>query len=227
MDIRKEHEKLKAYWDTRAKPWSISSASVSYLTQFYEAWNNKLKDPLIDVGCGSGKFLYRAVKEGRTDVYGFDISPKLIEIARTKLRPLLGEDTDRRIIPLDMLDLSKHFDEGFFQTLIFSGVLQQTPYSAAKPTLQQIVYVSAPGAIMYFSTRSISTPPLNGTLVEGEKGTYRLSDGVVKTYFTRADIEELISELFSVVELDEKPQTEKISGTEIANWEGILQRINF
>ena len=225
MTIREEHQKSKAYWDARARPWSTSSASVSYLSQFYEAWNDRLENPLLDIGCGSGKFLYRAVDGGRTDVYGLDISPKLIEISRDRLRLLLGEEVNRRIITLDMLDFSDHFDRGFFRSLIFSGVLQQTVYSGARPTLQQIAHVSAPGAMMYFSTRSISTPPPDGTPVEGERGTYRLPDDVVKTYFRRADIEELIDGLFEIVELDEKPQTEKISGAEIANWEGILRRL--
>ncbi|MFH1290839.1 MAG: class I SAM-dependent methyltransferase [Nanoarchaeota archaeon] len=225
MAIREEHQKSRAYWDARAKPWSTSSASVSYLSQFYNDWNERLENPLLDIGCGSGEFLYRAAKGGRTDIYGFDISPKLIEIARDRLRPLLGEETNQRIITLDMLDLSGHFGRGFFRSLIFSGVLQQTVYSGARPTLQQIANVSAPGAIMYFSTRSISATPPKGTLVEGERGTYRLPDGVVKTYFARTDIEELIDGLFEIVELDEKPQTEKISGAEIANWEGVLRRL--
>ena len=225
MTIRKEHQNSKAYWDARANSWSISSASISYLTYFYEAWNDRLETPLLDVGCGSGKFLYLAVTEGRTDVYGIDISSKLIEIARTRLHPLLGEDTNQRIIALDMLDLSEHFDKEFFRSLIFSGVLQQTVYSGARPTIQQLAYVSSPSTVMYFSTRSISTPPQNGVLVERERGTYRLPDGVVKTYFARTDIEELIDGLFEIVELDEKPQTEKLGGVEIANWEGVLRRL--
>lgn len=225
MGIRKEHQISKKYWDKKAERWSTSSASVSYLSQFYNDWNEKLENPLLDVGCGSGKFLYMAAKEGRTDIYGFDISPKLIEIAKEKLRPLLGEETDRRIITLDMLDVSDYFGKGFFHSLIFSGVLQQTVYTGARPTLQQIANVSSPRAIMYFSTRSISSPPPNGTIVKGERGTYRLPEGIVKTYFTREDIEEIISGLFEIVELDEKPQTEKISGAEIMNWEGILRRI--
>lgn len=225
MKIREEHVKSKEYWDARAKPWSTSNASISYLSQFYEAWNDKLGSPLLDIGCGSGKFLYRAVVSGRRDVYGFDISPKLIEIARDRMRPILGEDTNKRITTLDMLDLSSHFDKEFFHSLVFSGVLQQTIYSGARPILEQIAYVAAPRAIIYFSTRSLSTPPPNGTLVEGERGTYRLPDDVVKTYFARADIEELVDGLFEIVELDEKPQTEKISGEMIMNWEGILCKI--
>jgi len=110
MAIREEHRKSKAYWDARAKPWSISRASVSYLSQFYAAWDDRLENPLLDIGCGSGKFLYQAANGGRTDVYGFDISPKLIKIARERLRPLLGKETNQRILTLDMLDLSKHFD---------------------------------------------------------------------------------------------------------------------
>jgi SAM-dependent methyltransferase len=225
MTIREEHHKTEEYWDGRAESWSKSSASVSYLSQFYDDWNTRLENPLLDIGCGSGNFLYQAVNGGRTDVYGFDISQKLIEIARNRLQPLLGEETNQRIITLDMLDLSDHFEKGFFRSLIFSGVLQQTVYSGARPTLQQIAHISAPRAIMYFSTRSISAPPPNGISVKGERGTYRLPDGVVKTYFTRLDIDELIDGLFEVVELDEKPQTEKISGAEIVNWEGVLRRL--
>ena len=225
MDLREEHEKTRKYWDARAKPWSASSASKSYLTEFYEQWKKRLGYPLLDVGCGSGKFLYRVVDDGRRNIYGCDISSELIAIAREKLRPFLGEHTDERLVTLDILDISSHYDQGFFQSLIFSGVLQQTLRSAAGSILQEIANVSAPGAIMYFSTRSISTPPANGTLVEGERGTYRLPDGVVKTYFTRVDIEEIIDGLFEIVELDEKPQTEKIGGAEIMNWEGVLRRL--
>ncbi|HII15844.1 MAG TPA: class I SAM-dependent methyltransferase [Nanoarchaeota archaeon] len=225
MGIREEHAKSMEYWDGRAKQWSKSSPSVSYLALFYEAWKNKLESPLLDIGCGSGNCLYRAASGGRTDIYGFDISPKLVDIAREKLRPFLVEETDKRIVALDMLDLSLHFSRGFFKSLIFSGVLQQTLYSGARSTLQQIADVSASGAIMYFSTRSISIHPSNAMPVEGEKGTYRLPDGAVKTYYSRDSIEELIEGLFEIVGLDEKPQTEKISGEEILNWEGVLRKI--
>lgn len=225
MDIRKEHTKSRNYWDTRAKPWSASSASRSYLTEFYEQWKDRLKFPLLDVGCAGGKFLYRIVCSGMTDIYGIDISPKLIEMAREKLRPILGEETDRRIITSDMLDLSQDFKKDFFHTIIFSGVLQQTVFSAARRTLQEIATISAPTAIMYLSTRSISTPPQNGTPVGGESGTFRLTDGVVKTYFTRPGIEKLIDGLFEIIYLEEKDQTEKISGVKIKNWEGVLRRI--
>jgi len=225
MNIREEHRKSQRYWDGRAKPWSNSSASVSYLSIFYDSWNGRLEDPLLDVGCGSGKFLHRAVSGGRTDVYGFDISPKLVEITRDSLRPLLQNETDQRIITLDMLDLSNEFSEGFFRSLIFSGVLQQTVFSGARPTLEQIAHVSAPGAIMYLSARSDSTPPADGTAVRGEKGTFRLPDQAVRTYFARVDIEQLTAGLFEIVELDEKPQTEKIGKAKIANWEGVLRRL--
>lgn len=225
MGIREEHAKSMEYWDGRAKQWAKSSPSVSYLAIFYEAWKNRLENPLLDIGCGSGNFLYRAASGSRTDIYGFDISSELVKIARERLRPFLGEETERRIIALDMLDLYKQFGKGFFRSLIFSGVLQQTIYSGARPTLQQIAEVSASGAIMYFSTRSISSPPSCGILVEGEEGTFRLPDGAVKTYFARESIEELVAGLFEVVELDEKQQTEKINGEKILNWEGILRKV--
>lgn len=225
MGIREEHRKSREYWDKRAGQWSKSSPSVSYLSMFYEKWKGKLENPLLDIGCGSGNFLYRSANGGRTDIYGFDISPKFVQIAREKLCPFLGDETERRIVTLDMLDLSEHFGKGFFKSLIFSGVLQQTVYSGTRPTLQQIAEVSDSGAIMYFSTRSISAPPEDAISVEGEKGTYRLPGGAVKTYFARESIEEIINGLFNIIELEEKPQTEKISGERILNWEGVLQRV--
>ena len=225
MDIREEHDKLRNYWDQRAKPWDLSSASSSYLTDFYEHWKPQLKGPYIDIGCGSGKFLFRLAKDGVTDIYGCDISSRLVEITREKLVPLLDTRVTDQISTIDMLDLSKKYPPIFFQTIIFSGVLQQTLHSAARPTLEEIAKIAAPGAIMYISTRSISTPPKDGNPVKGEKGTFRLADGVIKSYFTRASLIELVKGLFEIIELEEKDQTEKITGEKIKNWEGVLRRL--
>ena len=225
MNIREEHNKLKKYWDLRAKPWDLSGASRSYLTDFYERWKPQLKGPYIDIGCGSGKFLFRLAKDGVTDIYGCDISPRLIELTREKLAPFLDTRVTNQISTIDMLDLSKKYPPNFFQTIIFSGVLQQTLYSVARATLEEIKKIAAPGAIMYISTRSISTPPRDGIPIKGEKGTFRLADGVIKSYFTRDDLIDLNKGLFEIVELEEKDQTEKITGKKIKNWEGVLKRL--
>jgi len=39
--------------------------------------------PILDLGCGCGEFIYFLQKEGYTSVWGVDISPEQIEVARS------------------------------------------------------------------------------------------------------------------------------------------------
>lgn len=223
IKIMDEHRTTEEYWDRRAEDWNASSARRSYLTEWYEAWKGQLKPPYLDIGFGSGKFLERLAKDGNLDIYGIDISAKLVRMAREKLRPFLKEETSKRIRVLDMSDLVRIYPEAYFNTLIFSGTLQQVPFTEAKQIMEAIARISQTGAIMYFSTRSITSPPKEGIIVPGQnERTYRLPEGAVKTYFSIGDIQELAKDLWQILNLDIKGQTEKISGEPIENLEGVL-----
>jgi len=225
MELRKEHEKHRELWDRRTSARSKALPQFRFQTDFYQRYHELIREPIIDVGCGDGEMLELMIKDGREDVYGIDISDVAVEMARTRLRPCLGDETDSRIMAGDMANLSHYYEAGFFNTIVCEGTFHQTTYEGARLTAVEMARITSNGALVYVSVRSCSTPPENAEELE-EMGTYRLRDegGVVRCYFSKEGLTSLFREWFDVLELDEKELIMRIGQQHYKMWTLIMRR---
>jgi SAM-dependent methyltransferase len=84
---------------------------------------------ILDLGCGTGSWLLRLAVRARDlgfsaiDGLGVDISPAMIDIARSRLRYAFDPHIGLRFDVADMLDAIGEEDEGSFDIVICLGVL--------------------------------------------------------------------------------------------------------
>ena len=78
-----------------------------------------IKEPLIEVGCGTGKYLRLLELAGKKNILGIDISPNSLKIAGKYLKY-------SRLKEGDAMNLTEFKDESF-KTVICAGVAHHTP----------------------------------------------------------------------------------------------------
>lgn len=116
-------------------------------------WNR-----VLDFGCGAGR-LSQALAEHADQVVGLDVSPPMLDTARTLDRSdgrclfLLGEDPDLRAFP-----------DGSFDLVLTERVLQHLPRPVLENYVAEFVRVLRPGgvAFLHLPTRPLWT--LRGTV---------------------------------------------------------------
>lgn len=79
----------------------------------------QMKEPIIEVGCGTGKYLKLIEMADKRNVTGIDISPNSLKIARKYLIYSHVEEGDATNL--------KNFKEETFNTVICAGVAHHTP----------------------------------------------------------------------------------------------------
>ncbi|MDH5467641.1 MAG: class I SAM-dependent methyltransferase [Candidatus Aminicenantes bacterium] len=52
-----------------------------------EISNDDVSIRILDIGCATGRLLYKLAKHGYTNLSGVDLAPRIIEVARNKLSP--------------------------------------------------------------------------------------------------------------------------------------------
>lgn len=132
--------------------------------------NMNLAGPLLDLGCGPGRFLNKFLQSGRSDIVGFDISHEGLKIARGKSRSA-G----------DALSAKAHFAEGLieelpfsgnrFKTVILSGVLHHL--ENADVVLREIARVMAPSGKLVIAEPYF--PPVIRSLINAVLAIYPLT----------------------------------------------------
>ncbi len=184
---------------------SRCQSQFRYQTDFYGRYKEKIKEPILDVGCGDGGFLKLLCERGWRDLHGIDISDVGVDMARESLRPCLGEEVDSRIKRGNMISLTDYYPREYFNTVICEGTLHQSLYTGAEMTLRKIHEVTSGEGLIYLSVRSDATVPDNALPLE-ESETYRLpqEDGVVRCYFSRRGITSLLDDVFHILELEER-----------------------
>ncbi len=53
----------------------------------HEIESEDLSARILDIGCATGRLLYKLAKQGYTNLSGIDLAPRIIEVARKKLSP--------------------------------------------------------------------------------------------------------------------------------------------
>lgn len=125
----------------------------------YERWTGRLLerargvgltgDRLLDVGCGTGLSLVLPMAEGWR-VCGCDISPKMIDRARTRL----GEDTDLRVADMRSLPRFGEFDLIWAVNDAINYLLDEEELRSA---FEGMLRNLAPGGMVIFDVNTLAT----------------------------------------------------------------------
>jgi len=144
-------------WDERAS--SVGRRGVAhtawtnstFLAETEEWWKRiarqlghrlKPKDArVLDFGCGVGRWTARIAKELGREVFGVDVSPTMVAMAR-KDHPALDF---RAINPTKPLP----FPDGFFDMIFTCTVLQHIPDEELRQVTAELLRVSRPGALIF------------------------------------------------------------------------------
>lgn len=146
-----------------------------YYRWYTKGWLDLPRDtPVLDIGCGSGQFLYFLKKEGFTDLVGIDLDQKQVEIGRELALDLrcapvdefLGGESTKRYGVVAMLDILEHFTrEELF------------------PLLETVVAKMAPGGRLIVSVPNADSP-------HGLRSTY--ADITHEISFTPTSLSEML-----------------------------------
>ena len=83
----------------------------------YDSWYRflrsfiKEKGTLLDLGCGTGEFLVRFLKDGFS-VVGVDLSEKMLEIAKKKITDRKLENCDFKLVKENIVNFENTFENG-------------------------------------------------------------------------------------------------------------------
>lgn len=159
--------------------------------------------PYLDIGCGPGRVLEALAQSGETQIYGIDLSEKMIERARQRMTPYLKESTSEQVLIGDMMAIDQVFPDQEFATIFLSRVLQQTYRRLARSVLESVAKISSPNAQVFLSVRSTAMAPREKSIVHGEPGSYRHRTGWIKTYYRESDLNDAARGLFDIQSLRE------------------------
>jgi len=131
-DVRARHERRAAYYRWYTKDWLPADRST----------------PVLDIGCGSGQFLYFLRGEGYTNLLGLDLDPVQTEIARElKL--------DCRHLPI-----MDHFaaDSTTYGLVAMLDILEHFTREELFPLLEAVASRLAPGGKLIVSVPNADSP---------------------------------------------------------------------
>lgn len=134
------------YYNTNADVWAAKKTNSFYHEEGFRRFHKLLKDgdTVLDIGCAYGIHVPLFLGIGRNLKYeGFDISEKMIEIARAHYPQLTFSVAD--ILSPDTLPKKK------FEAFWAGAVLMHIPEEQWEEMLGNIENISKPGAIGYFT----------------------------------------------------------------------------
>jgi 2-polyprenyl-3-methyl-5-hydroxy-6-metoxy-1,4-benzoquinol methylase len=139
---------------------------------------------VLDIGCNSGGLGRRLMAEKGCQMYGVDISPKLVERAREKgYEAYAGPAEDLR------------YEDGFFDVVVVSELLEHV--HDPRPILEQAARVLKPGGMV------LGDVPTE----QGKWGHETIDDHEFHArVFTRESLRDLLAEYFRVEYVDGAPR---------------------
>jgi 2-polyprenyl-3-methyl-5-hydroxy-6-metoxy-1,4-benzoquinol methylase len=178
-DFDSYYESPKGFLDKIINAWLRRPGLIKRLKISLDASNPTSGKRILDVGCGSGKFVVECAKRG-AEVYGIDISREMVEIAedfceknRVKAELRIGDATE---------ELPKGFD-----VCVALGVFEY--FEDPKPILKNMFASTNKGGKIIFSVPSLFTFQ---TLLRNVLLYYR---NVKCYYYTKKRVLSLIDDL--------------------------------
>jgi ubiquinone/menaquinone biosynthesis C-methylase UbiE len=126
--VKDPYRKLAAHYDRFVGAFTNALRRIGM-----KMYPPRLGMKVLDVGCGTGTnlMLYR---QAGCSVYGIDLSPSMLEVARTKL----GEGADLRLGNAS----SMAYQDGFFDLVIAMFVLHEMPGEIRPLVMREMVRVA-------------------------------------------------------------------------------------
>ncbi len=154
--------------------------------------------PVLDAGCGPGRDLKLLKELGVQQLYGIDLSEKMLEIAR-KVCP------EAHLTIMDVRKLK--FPENFFAGILCVGVLLHLPPSDFETALREFQRILKPGGAIFLSVK------------EG-KGKRIKPDGRIEYLYSQDFVEDaLLSHHFKIVDIDTR------SSQKEEHWINVLAKL--
>ena len=111
----------------------------------FSAIPNKKYNSILDVGCGVGQWTTLLATKLGAEVTGFDLSPKMIELARKRSTMLKVQNVKFQV--MNVADMS--FENGSFDLVNCVTVLQHIPDKQLwEKAIKEIVRVTKPGGFV-------------------------------------------------------------------------------
>ena len=128
---------------------------------------------VVDIGCGSGRYLDRAAALGATRLVGIDSSPSMLHLAETRLQHHGQIEIELHCARFPVLNMDDHFD-----VVIINGVFD---------------YVTEPEAVLAQAVvlcdgRLIATFPSRLAPRSIPRSCYWRMRGMATSYYTRRDV---------------------------------------
>ncbi|MEK6953925.1 MAG: class I SAM-dependent methyltransferase [Candidatus Micrarchaeota archaeon] len=136
---------------------------------------------VLEVGCGNGKHLSALLDKG-FDVYGVDISPSAIKLAKERAE-LSGEGAILTIGDATQL----HFEDNFFDVVFLFHILGHLSEKERELAIKEAFRVLKKGGKCYFREFHI-TDYRFGKGIEVESNTFRKGTNVWVHYFTEEEV---------------------------------------
>lgn len=153
-----ESDKRGGRWDAEAF-FELGRRDVAYAREKLAHLGLPVTwDRVLDFGCGAGR-LSQALAEHADEVVGLDVSPPMLEQARSfdrsggRVTFVLGEDPDLRA-----------FEDESFDLVFTERVLQHVPREALETYLTEFVRVLRPGGVAWVHCTTRPTMSLRGII---------------------------------------------------------------
>lgn len=189
---------------------------------FYKLNRTEIK--ILEVGCGPGANIWYLSREG-FDAYGIDGSTKAIELAEKRLK---NEGLIAHLTVGDIVSLS--YPDNFFDAVLDVECLYANDYDNSRKILAEIKRVLKPHGLLY--SRTLSDEIFIGNEYDqiGYKSYTNVSEGPLKGRgFARLmdvkDIEELYSDFFNLLSIDELNYTQSNRSFTISEFVILCQKI--
>lgn len=123
----------------------------AYIEDMIERQGVKPGARILDVGCGTGELAVNLVRKGY-DVWAVDIAPAMVETT-TRMLAGNGFPSEGRVLIGDVENLE--FDDGFFDVVIASGVIEYQ--KTDEPTLSEMRRVVKPGGFIILNVTILAS----------------------------------------------------------------------
>ncbi len=137
----------------QGKPRPCSRAPRSRRSPYYDwfthGWLPEHRDGLIlDIGSGSGQFLYYMRKKGYTNLKGIDLDRKQIEIAQA---------LELDVVEASLHDFIQQFPEGF-EMIVMLDIIEHFTREELFPLMESVVKALRPGGRLIASVPNAESP---------------------------------------------------------------------
>ena len=146
-------EANRDFWDRMGIRFAETTDIEPSFKSFVDGYCHDFERTL-DFCCGAGRNLTYLLGKS-VNVYGFDFSERSVEYARTEAKRIdMNFPADDRIRVLSMYNISPHFSQIFFNTVIAYAVLYENTYNGFLIALSEADRVLAEKGILHAMMRT-------------------------------------------------------------------------